>query len=173
MKKMNKTMMTLAVCAFALAGCQTSITAKKHPEVAHPYYSCTNGVVVGYTVTSGGWEATARSPLWADEAMKGFSFGVYTNGTVTLNVADYARDLSTNAVTLTHNLVSDFAVLAEKAAAAYATAGTSMAAASVKKAIASYILKGGNAGTAKVTCENGSCTFTDGVVTEVCENCVE
>ena len=54
MKKMNKTMMTLAVCAFALAGCQTSITAKKHPEVAHPYYSCTNGVVVGYTVTSGG-----------------------------------------------------------------------------------------------------------------------
>lgn len=173
---MKKMIMMLAVCALALAGCQMRITATKHPETAVPIYAAgTNGMpyVSGYQVISGGWEATARSPLWADEAMKGFSFGVYTNGTVTLNVADYARDLSTNAVTLTHNLVSDFAVLAEKAAAAYATAGTSMAAASVKKAIAAYILKGGNAGTAKVTCENGSCTFTDGVVTETCTDCVE
>ena len=171
MKTRFSVSLCLCVMLAALCGCQTRITATKHPEVAHPYYSGTNGVVAGYVVTSGGWEATARSPLWADEAMKGLSIGVSTNGTVTLNLADYSRDLSTNAVTMAHNLVSDFAVLAEKAAAAYATAGASVAAAGVKKAIASYILKGGDPDKAKVTCEGGNCTFSDGVITEVCTDC--
>ena len=40
---------------------------------------------------------------------------------------------------------------AEKAAAAYATAGASVAAAGAKRAIAAYILKGGSAANAKVT----------------------
>ena len=39
--------------------------------------------------------------------------------------------------------------------------------ASIQKAMASYILKGGSAQNANVTCADGSCTFSDGVVTEV------
>lgn len=160
----------------AVCGCQTRITATKNPETAVPIYAATKGgtpYIRGYQVLSGGWEATARSPLWADEAIKGLSIGVATNGTVSLSIDDYSRDLSTNAVAMAHNLVSDFAVLAEKAAAAYATAGASVAAAGVKRAIAAYILKGGNAANAKVTCENGACTFSDGLVTETCPNCFE
>ena len=160
----------------AVCGCQTRITATKNSETAVPIYAAAkDGIpyIRGYQVLSGGWEATARSPLWADEAIKGLSIGVATNGTVTLSIDDYSRDLSTNAVTLAHNLVSDFATLAEKAAAAYATAGASVAAAGVKRAIAAYILKGGSAANAKVTCENGNCTFTDGLVTETCPNCFE
>jgi hypothetical protein len=160
----------------AVCGCQTRITATKNPETAVPIYATAkDGVpyIRGYQVLSGGWEATARSPLWADEAIKGLSIGVATNGTVTLSIDDYSRDLSTNAVTMAHNLVSDFATLAEKAAAAYATAGASVAAAGVKRAIAAYILKGGSAANAKVTCENGACTFSDGLVTETCPNCFE
>lgn len=160
----------------AVCGCQTRITATKNPETAVPIYATAqDGIpyIRGYQVLSGGWEATARSPLWADEAIKGLSIGVATNGTVTLSIDDYSRDLSTNAVTMAHNLVSDFAVLAEKAAAAYATAGASVAAAGVKRAIAAYILKGGSAANAKVTCENGACTFSDGLVTETCPNCFE
>lgn len=160
----------------AVCGCQTRITATKNPETAVPIYATAqDGIpyIRGYQVLSGGWEATARSPLWADEAIKGLSIGVATNGTVTLSIDDYSRDLSTNAVVLAHNLVSDFAVLAEKAAAAYATAGASVAAAGVKRAIAAYILKGGSAANAKVTCENGACTFSDGLVTETCPNCFE
>lgn len=166
----------IAMSVAALCGCQTRITATKHPETAVPVYSAAKDgepFVSGYQVLSGGWEATARSPLWADEAIKGLNIGVATNGTVTLRIDDYARDLSDNAVTMAHNLVTDFALLAEKAAAAYATAGASVAAAGVKKAIAAYILKGGNAAKTAVTCENGNCTFTDGVVTETCVGCSE
>ena len=107
-----------------VCGCQTRITATKNPETAVPIYAAAKDgapYIRGYQVLSGGWEATARSPLWADEAIKGLSIGVATNGTVTLSIDDYSRDLSTNAVTMAHNLVSDFALLAEKAAAAYAT----------------------------------------------------
>ena len=147
-----------------VCGCQTRITATKNPETAVPIYAAAKDgapYIRGYQVLSGGWEATARSPLWADEAIKG------------LSIDDYSRDLSTKAVTMAHNLVSDFALLAEKAAAAYATAGASVAAAGVKRAIAAYILKGGSAANAKVTCENGACTFSDGLVTETCPNCFE
>lgn len=178
-----KKLIIIAALAAVAVGCQTRITAEKNAEVAHPIEKVvevdgTNRVITtGYMVTSGGWYATARSPLWADEAIKGLEIGVHTNGSVTLALADYHRDLSTNAVTMAHNLVCDFAELAEKAAAAYATCGASLAASSGKKALqkamASYILKGGKAGSAQVTCENGNCTFTDGNVTETCVNCFE
>lgn len=175
---MNKMLTILgAVALTILAGCQTRITAEKNPELAHPIQSVveiegTNKVITtGYMVTSGGWYATARSPLWATEELRGLNIGVSTNGMVTLGLDSYNRDLSTNAVTLTHNLVTDFALLAEKAAAAYATCGASVAASAgksaIQKAIASYILKGGSAGNAKVSCADGSCTFSDGTVTEV------
>ena len=185
-----KKLIIIAALAASFCGCQTRITAEKNAEVAHPIEKVvevdgTNRVITtGYMVTSGGWYATARSPLWADEAIKGLEIGVHTNGSVTLSLADYHRDLSTNAVTLAHNLVVDFATLAEKAAAAYATCGASLAAgkvatitakgkASLQKAMASYILKGGSAGDATVTCEGGNCTFTDGNVTETCIDCFE
>jgi hypothetical protein len=171
-----KKVILLTIGALALTGCQTRITATKKPETAVPIYATAkDGIpyIRGYQVLSGGWEATARSPLWADEAIKGLSIGVATNGTVTLSIDDYSRDLSTNAVTMAHNLVADFATLAEKASAAYATAGASVAAAGVKKAIAAYILKGGNAANAKVTCADGNCTFSDGVITETCVGCSE
>ena len=176
MKTRFSASLCLCVMLGALCGCQTRITATKNPETAVPIYAAAKDgtpYICGYHVLSGGWEATARSPLWADEAIKGWSIGVATNGTVTMSVDDYSRDLSTNAVTMAHNLVNDFAVLAEKAAAAYATAGASVAAAGVKRAIAAYILKGGSAANAKVTCENGACTFSDGLVTETCPNCSE
>lgn len=168
-----------ALCA-AFLGCQTRITAEKHPEQMLPVYDCngTNVYVSGYSRASGGWYATARSPLWATEELRGLNIGVATNGSVTLSLDSYNRDLSTNAVTMAHNLINDFAILAEKAAAAYATCGASLAAgkvaeigakgkASIQKAMASYILKGGSAQNANVTCADGSCTFSDGVVTEV------
>lgn len=188
---MNKMLTVIgAVGLLLLTGCQTRITAEKNPELAHPIQTVVNVdgtnkvITTGYMVTSGGWYATARSPLWATEELRGLSIGVHTNGSVTLGLDAYQRDLSTNAVTMAHNLVVDFAELAEKAAAAYATCGASLAAgkvaaisakgkASLQKAMASYILKGGKSGNATVTCENGNCTFSDGTVTETCVNCFE
>lgn len=185
-----KKMFILAALAAIACGCQTRITAEKNAECAHPIQSVvdvggTNQVITtGYMVTSGGWYATARSPLWATEELRGLSIGVQTNGSVSLGLDAYKRDLSTNAVTMAHNLVVDFAELAEKAAAAYATCGASLAAGkaatitakgkqALQKAMASYILKGGKAGDATVTCENGNCTFSDGTITETCVNCFD
>ena len=182
-----KKMIVVAALA-ALAGCQTRITAEKNPEKIVPIQQVVtvNGqeqvITTDAIRASGGWYATARSPLWAAEAIRGLEIGVETNGAVRMAVADYSRDLSTNAVTMAHNLVEDFGILAEKAIAAYASCGVSIlaakgeasaaktsarAAAEVKKAIASYIVKGGSAQNATVTCKDGSCMFTDGTVTEV------
>lgn len=178
-----KKLIIIAALAAVAVGCQTRITAEKHPEQLLPIQQVVevNGsqqvITTDAVRASGGWYATARSPLWATEELRGLSIGVQTNGSVTLGLDAYQRDLSTNAVTLAHNLVTDFAELAEKAAAAYATCGATLAAASGKKALqkamASYILKGGKAGNAQVTCENGNCTFSDGNVTETCVNCFE
>lgn len=179
MKTRFSVSLCLCVMLVALCGCQTYVEIEKKPEQALPVYAVardgTNSVpyISRYIVASGGWEVTARSPLWATESLQGLSASITTNGTVTFALDGYSRDLSTNAVTMAHNLVSDFALLAEKAAAAYATAGASVAAAGVKRAIAAYILKGGSAANAKVTCENGACTFSDGLVTETCPNCFE
>lgn len=176
----------LALAAFAyMAGCQTRITWTKNPEAVTPIQSVVKVqgkdtiITTDAKVASGGYTVTARSPLWADEALKGLNLSVTEQGAITFGLAEYRRDLSTNAVTMAHNLVVDFATLAEKAAAAYASCGASLATAkaqsAVQRSIASYILKGGKADKATATCANGLCTFSDGVVTESCPygNCDE
>ena len=180
-----RAMMKMALCLAALAvatGCQTRITAEKNPEQLMPIQKVVTVDGKEQIITtdairaSGGWYATARSPLWATEELRGLQIGVATNGTVSLALDAYNRDLSTNAVTMAHNLVTDFALLAEKAAAAYATCGASLAASAgkkaVQKAIAKYIARGGSADAAKVRAEGGNLVFSDGLVTEVCENCL-
>ena len=177
----NTSLLMVALCA-ALAGCQTGITAEKHPEQLLPIYkvSSTNGTntpyVADYVRASGGWYATARSPLWANEQFAKMAVAVNPDGTLSFGVDGYSRDLSTNAVTLCHNLVTDIGVLAEKAAAAYATCGASLAASAgkkaVQKAIAKYIARGGSADAAKVRAEGGNLVFSDGLGTEGCENCL-
>ncbi len=68
------------------------------------------------------------------------------------------------------------AELAAKVGAAIATSGGSVAGdaaySALKTAISNFISKGGDASKATVSCADGSCTITDGAVTEVCENCI-
>ena len=64
------------------------------------------------------------------------------------------------------------AELAAKVGAAIATSGGSVAGdaayTALRNAISKYISKGGDASKAKITCENGNCTISDGTVTETC-----
>ena len=121
-----KIMAKFAVVAAILAttGCQTRIVAVKHPEVVTPIERVveidgTNRVITAdVIISSGGWEASARSPLWATEALSGLSLGVATNGTVYLNLDDYHRDLSTNAVLVVQSLSELAADVAGKVTAA-------------------------------------------------------
>ena len=68
------------------------------------------------------------------------------------------------------------AELAAKVGAAIATSGGSVAGdaayQALRSAITKYITKGGDASKAKITCENGSCTISDGTVTETCTDCI-
>ena len=185
-----KKLMMVALAAGAAAmmtGCQTRITATKNAEVAHPIQEVVkvNGedqvITRGYQVTSGGWEATARSPLWASETLKGLEIGVTTNGSVTMSIAKYGRDLSTNAVTMTKEMFSGGAQLATAIGDAYvkiagggAQADTAL---SVTKKIISYFTsKGGDASKATVTTEDGKVKVTDGTTCVTCDkdgNCAE
>jgi len=65
--------------------------------------------------------------------------------------------------------------LAAKVGAAIATSGGSVAGeagfALLKSAITKYITRGGDASKAKITCEGGNCTITDGTITETCADC--
>ena len=181
-------MVALAACAAAvMTGCQTRITATKNAEVAHPVQEVVNvngeDRVINrcYMVTSGGWEATARSPLWASETLKGLEIGVATNGTVTMSIAKYGRDLSTNAVTMTKEMFSGGAQLATAVGDAYVKiAGGGAQADTVlnvtKKVISYFTSKGGDASKATVTTEDGKVKVTDGTTCVSCDkdgNCAE
>lgn len=162
-----KKMMIAAALAACATGCQTRITAEKHAEQMLPVYRTasiggTNAVYIsGYERASGGWYATARSPLWATEAMRGLSIGVHTNGTVTLGLEAYDRDLSTNAVAMTRIMCDAASDITAKVCAAIVSHGGSVAADGVSALVRKYIESGGKAGTASVTCADGSCTITD------------
>ena len=179
-------MLGVCGCVFALAGCQTRITAEKYAEVAHPIYATvtTNGVdaviPIGYMVTSGGWYATARSPLYAREELRGLNIGVSTNGMVTLALDSYDRDLSTNAVVMVKKIFDGSANLALAVAKAYATiasGGSSEAASSVASKVVSYFKsKGGDESKSTVTAEGGTLTVTDGTTCISCDadgNCTD
>lgn len=68
------------------------------------------------------------------------------------------------------------AELAAKVGAAIATSGGSVAgeagASLLNKAISKYIAKGGSASKAKITCDGGNCTISDGAITETCTDCI-
>lgn len=162
-----KRMFAIVAAAAMAAGCQTRITAEKMPERMLPVYRTavvggTNAVyIAGYERASGGWYATARSPLWATEELRGLQIGVGTNGTVTLALDGYSRDLSTNAVAMTRVMCDAASDITAKVCAAIVSHGGSVAADGVASLVRKYIEAGGGASTASVTFSDGSCTITD------------
>jgi hypothetical protein len=184
---MKKIIMIAAAAAFA-AGCQTRITAEKNPEVAHPIQAkvTVNGedmiINTGYMVTSGGWYATARSPLYATETLRGLDIGVATNGTVHLGLDAYDRDLSTNAIVMVKTIFDGSVNLVNACAKAYATiqsAGATTAAGAVADKIAAYFReKGGDPAKSTVIADETAktVTVTDGSTSICCDalgNCSE
>ena len=174
-----KQLMLIAAIAAALTGCQTRITATKNAEVAHPIQHVVkvNGedqvIVDQYQVTSGGWEATARSPLYAKEELKGLEIGVATNGTVHLSLGTYDRDLSTNAVAMVDSMFKGGANLALAIGDAYVKIAGGGAQADtvtdvVKKVYGAFTSGGGDPSKATVSTEGDKLTLSDGSVCTTC-----
>lgn len=177
-----KQLITIALAVCALAGCQTRITAEKHAENVTPIQKVVkvNGedqvITTQAIISSGGWYATARSPLWATEALSGLSLGVATNGMVYLNLNSYNRDLSTNAVAMVHTLselTSDIVAKVVSAIVAYYGGG----AVSTTSALGSLTIKDitGKVQTklAKMGVTDANCSLCDAnaIASEVCQEC--
>ena len=180
---MKKTIIVSCLASFVLGGCQTRITAEKYPEQVLPIQKVVkvNGedqlITTHYQIASGGWYATARSPLYATEGLEGLEIGVETNGSVRLSLAKYDRDLSTNATVMVDGLMRNGANLVTAIGDAYAKiAGGGAQAATVMDVAAScykfFADKGGDASKATVTVDDAAnkLTISDG---SVCVECNE
>ena len=176
---MKTKLMIIAAIAAALTGCQTRITATKHAEAVHPIQQVVqvNGqdqvIVERYEISSGGWEATARSPLYATEALEGLSISVSTNGTVALDLNKYERDLSPNAVVMVEKMFKGGADLALAIGDAYVKiagggAQADTVTAFVKKAYAAFTGGGGDPSKATVATEGDKLTISDGSTCTTC-----
>lgn len=180
---MNKLIIAALSAAFGigLTGCQTRITATKNAEQVVPIQDVVkvNGEDVVITrdciIASGGWEATARSPLYATEALEGLDIGVGTNGFVHLTLSRYKRDLSTNSVVMVEKMFSGGAQLALAIGDAYtkiagggAQADTALA--SAAKIYNFFTSKGGNADKATVSVNesNKNLVVSDGTTCVEC-----
>jgi len=175
------TMLAAVAAAMALAGCQTRITAEKNPEQVFLVQEkvTVNGeeqlITKDIKTASGGWYATARSPLYAAEAIKGLKIDVETNGTVKLELGDYTRDLSTNAVAMVDNMFTGGAKLVEQIGVTYAKIAGGGAQADTVTSVAAKVYNafksgGGNTETATVTADETAKTVTvsDGSVCTTC-----
>lgn len=178
-----KKLIILAALAAIVTGCQTRITAEKFAETVTPIQKVVkvNGedtiITANAIISSGGWYATARSPLWATEALSGLSLGVQTNGTVFLKLEDYSRDLSTNAVAVTHSLTTCAADIAGKVAAAivaYYGGGAVSATSSLGSLTFKDIVGKAQAALAKkgVTDATASLVDTSAVANEIASECI-
>ena len=180
-----KKMMMIALAAVAAAittGCQTRVYAEKYPERVHKIQAIgtMNGTnvlyTIGYFVSSGGWLATARSPLWANEEFAKFAAGVSPDGTVTFGVDQYHRDLSTNAVAITREMFEGGAKLAVAIGDAYCKiAGGGAQAETVlkvaKRAASAFAIGGGDATKATIVTDEAAKTIkvSDGSVCTTCD----
>lgn len=181
-----------AAFVVSLTGCQTRITAEKFPEQVLPILEVVkvNGedqvIIRDYKIFSGGWYATARSPLYATEALEGLNLGVQTNGTVYLSLGKYNRDLSTNSVVMVEEMFSGGARLFKEIGDAYVKiAGGGAQAATVMDVAAKagnfFVSKGGDPAKATVSADEAAkkLTISDGSTciecsdTGVCTDCQE
>ena len=167
---MKKLIFAALVAALGLTGCQTRITAEKNPEQVFLIQEkvTVNGteqiITKDVKTASGGWYATARSPLWANEALEGLEIGVHTNGSVTMSLGKYHRDLSTNSVVMVEKMFSGGAQLVIAIGDAYTKiAGGGAQADTIAnltaKAYNFFKSKGGNIDAAKVTVDEAGKTF--------------
>ena len=174
---------SMAGCVFMCAGCQTAIEWEKRPETAIPIQKVVevNGVqqlaTVDYVVVGGGFIVNLRSPLWADEALKGFMAETFTNGAFRVSIDAYNRELSTNAVVMTKTIFDGSANLALAIAKAYATIASGGASDALISKIVNYFkARGGNESKSTVTADGDKITVSDGTTCISCDaagNCTD
>lgn len=110
-----------------------------------------------------------------DQSLDDLEFTRKQGDVIGLKLRNYKDAVSPELNKVIETSFKGAAELAAKIGAAIATSGGSIAgeagASLLKKSIANYLSKGGSAEKAKITCEGGNCTITDGTITETCTDC--
>ena len=177
MKKLIVAAVLFAGVLVGVTGCK-SITVERHPGTLATYTD-TNGVARAVldsrgkpVIIDGGWEVSYFQH-WTWTKLDTLAAAAGPGVTLTLN--GYESGADSNLVALVKTSFDGAALLAAKIGAAIATSGGSVAGDAAKSllsaAVQRYLARGGNASTATVTCKDGSCTISDGTVTETCDGC--
>lgn len=111
-----------------------------------------------------------------DQQYEDVEFERQLNNVIKFRISNYKDAVSPELNKLVDTSFKGAAELAAKVGAAIATSGGSVAGdaaySALSKTIKKYLSKGGSAEKATVECKDGSCTISDGTVTETCEDCV-
>lgn len=174
MKKLM--MIALAACAAAMTGC----IALEVKDYGHDVVRDADGKPL--VDSTGKVQTVHKGQRWhynknmVEQTLDDLAFSRKPGDEITLTLKNYKDLVSPELNKVVETSFKGAAELAAKIGAAIATSGGSIAgeaaASALKDKISKYISKGGDVSKITVTCENGTCTFTDGTVTEVCEDCI-
>ena len=177
---MKKLMIALAACAAAMMTTTTGCVSMEVKDYGYEVVRDADGKPL--VDTNGTVQTVHKGQKWdynknmVDQTLDDLAFTRKPGDTITLNLRNYRDNVSPELNKVVETSFKGAAELAAKVGAAIATSGGSVAgeaaAGALKNAIAKYISKGGDVSKTTVTCEGGNCTFTDGVVTETCTDCI-
>jgi len=174
MKKLM--MIALAACAAAIAGC-VAIEVEDYgvdvvKDAAGNPVCDTNGTV--QTVHKG--QRWHYNKNMVEQSYDSIDFQRKPGDDIAFKIANYKDTVSPELNKVVETSFKGAAELAAKIGAAIATSGGSVAGdaaySALSQSVKNYLSKGGSAENATIECKDGSCTITDGTVTETCENCV-
>ena len=162
--------------AFFMAGCLAIKVEDYGQEVVRDAagnpVTDTNGVV--QTVHKG--QRWHYNKNMVEQEYEEFALQRRPGNDIDLRVKNYKDVVSAELNKVVDTSFKGAAELAAKIGAAIATSGGSVAGDAAYSALATsiknYLAKGGSAEKATIECKDGSCTISDGTVTEVCEDCL-
>ena len=165
----------LFAIALAIVGC----TALKVTDYGHEVVRDSDGKPL--VDKDGKVQTVHKGQRWhynknmVDQSLDDLEFTRKQGDVIGLKLRNYKDAVSPELNKVIETSFKGAAELAAKIGAAIATSGGSVAgeagASLLKKAIANYLSNGGSAEKAKITCEGGNCTITDGTITETCTDC--
>ena len=166
------TIIALAAIAAAMAGCKSIEVERKAQSLATIANADGTMQVVkdaagNPIVLDGGWSVDYFQH-WNWQEFDSLSARA---GQTELAINNYRGGAdATNLTALVDASTKGAALLAERIAAAIATSGGSAATDAIYAAVKKYVSAGGDLSKTDIKCENGTCTVTDGTVSE-CVDC--
>ena len=175
MKKLMM-MIALAACAVAITGCVAVEVEDYGDDVVR------NAAGDPVCDTNGTVQTVHKGQRWhynknmVEQTAEEVDFTRKPGDDINLVVRNYRDVVSAELNKVVDTSFKGAAELAAKIGAAIATSGGSVAGdaaySALSETIKKYLSKGGSAEKATITCEDGSCTISDGTVTETCTDCI-